>query len=54
MSDFITSFIISFCVSLYFILIGGLIAAEQTQKPEWYGDYYCLADAMEDGWYEGK
>ena len=23
-------------------------------QPEWYGNYYSLADAMEDGFYDNK
>lgn len=54
MDKFIYSFGLSFMVALYFIGVGLNIMYEPKERPSWYGTYYSLSDAMEDGWYEEK
>jgi hypothetical protein len=52
MDRVIYSFGLSFLVALYFVCVGLHIMYEPKERPSWYGTYYSLADAMEDGWYD--
>jgi hypothetical protein len=52
MEKFFASFGISFTLTLMFITVMLHIMYEPKEHPSWYGTYYSLSDAMEDGWYE--
>lgn len=48
----IASFSVSFSIALLLFTLLLSMAYETKVKPSWYGTYYSLTDAMEDGWYE--
>ena len=54
MEKFIQSFGISFCLTLILMAMAFHFMYEPKVHPSWYGTYYSLSDAMEDGWYEEK
>lgn len=41
----------SFIIALYLIIVLSGIILEKQKHPSWYGTYYSLSDALEDGWY---
>ena len=45
---------ISFCLTLILMAICFHFMYEPKVHPSWYGTYYSLQDAMEDGWYENN
>jgi hypothetical protein len=48
----IASFSVSFSLALLLFTLFLSMAYEPKVKPSWYGTYYSLSDAMEDGWYD--
>ena len=54
MEKFLQSFGISFCLTLILMTMAFHFMYEPKVHPSWYGTYYTLNDALEDGYYENN
>lgn len=44
--------VIGFSMMMWTIALFCIVHQPEAKKPSWYGTYYSLSDALEDGWYE--
>ena len=44
--------VIGFSMMIWTIALFCIVHQPEAKHPSWYGTYYSLNDALEDGWYE--